>query len=341
MRNYHELLPYAFRRFSVLSARRTLLPTLAYYARRPALPPSDKPALFTMNILPPMMTVWHHLARKALGDAVDIVIFDCSGALDPSAFPGARVQKFLNFYAATKCDEFLYSIARNRRVGWLCDDDVFFAGPRALEVLSREFAVPGTASVSFRPRGWWYFDLDGKRHEASSSYCVAYDRSIFCDKEKLSLAPADGNTHPTRNGKGARRYDTGDLSNELLLRRGYRCAIADEEEQKRCILPFTGVSGAVMLLRYFHRPEEVIDYFLSPDPKKWGGSVLYGAFCAILAVSTVQECHELITGKPYPLPALPSRSALEDIRRKREPYLRADQSFAWVDEVSERLRAAL
>jgi hypothetical protein len=341
VRNYYKLLPYVFRRFSVLSAFRTALPTASYSLRRPALPASDKPALFTMNILPPMMTVWHHLARKSLGDAVDIVIFDCSGRLDPAAFPGARVQKFLNFYASTKCDEFLYRIARNRRIGWLCDDDVFFAGPQALSVLTREFAVPGTASVSFRPRGWWYFDIDGKRYEASSSYCIAYDRSIFCEKEKLSLAPANGNTHPARNGKGTRRYDTGDLSNELLLRHGYRCAIVDEEEQKRCILPFTGVSSAVMLLNYFRRPEETIDYFLTPDPEKWGGNVLYGVFAAMLAVSTVQECHERLTGKSYPLPALPSRSALDDIRKKRESFLREGNSFDWVDDVSDRLRAAL
>lgn len=81
-----------------------------------------------MNILPPMMTVWYHCARKYLGDSVDITIFDCSGKLDPAEVPGARVQKFLNLYAATKCDEFLYHIAKKRRIGWICDDDVFFVG---------------------------------------------------------------------------------------------------------------------------------------------------------------------------------------------------------------------
>ncbi len=294
-----------------------------------------------MNILPPMMTVWHHCARKALGDNVDITVFDCSGKLDPSEFPGMGVQKYLNLYAATKCDEFIQSIARNRRTVWLCDDDVFFAGPKALEVMQREMAIDGTASVSFRPRHWWYFEIDGKQYEASASYCIAYNREMFWEKEHLSLAPRPGNTHPTRIGKGERRYDTGDWSNEVLLRKGYRCAIVPKDESDRCIVPFTGVSGAVMLLNYFKRPEQVMDYFLSPDPKAWSGNVLYGVLCAFLAVSTVQECYTLLKGHPYPLPSLPSKADLEKIRRERAPYLRQDQPLAWVDEVAENLKKIL
>src|SRR3989344_9029202 len=98
-RPYHKLLSYAFKRFSLQSAARTLMPTVGYYLGRKPLPPSHKPALFTMNILPPMMTVWYHFVRKYLGDRVDTVIFDCSGRLDPKEFSHARVQKFLNFYA--------------------------------------------------------------------------------------------------------------------------------------------------------------------------------------------------------------------------------------------------
>mgnify|MGYP007095244027 CR=1 FL=1 len=61
-KEYARLLPYAFRRFSVLKGLSTGIPTLEYYIKREALPASEKPALFTLNILPPMMTVWHHLA---------------------------------------------------------------------------------------------------------------------------------------------------------------------------------------------------------------------------------------------------------------------------------------
>jgi len=186
-RNYHKLLPYTFKRFSILTALKTGLPTLTHYLRRTPLPKNDKPALFTMNILPPMMTVWYHFVRKNLGDRVDITIFDCSGKLKSSEFPHARVQKFLNFYAATKSDEFLKHIARNRKIGWICDDDMFLMSPEAVDRVKQELSVPNTASVSFRPRDWWHFEIDGKQYEPSSSYCIAFNREILIEKEKMGL----------------------------------------------------------------------------------------------------------------------------------------------------------
>jgi hypothetical protein len=339
---YDQLLRYVFKRFSVLSAFRTALPTARYLLTRPALPPSDKPALFTMNILPPMMTVWHHLARKNLGDKVDITIFDCSGRLDTKEFPGARVQKYLNLYAATKSDEFLTRIARNRRIGWICDDDVFFTGGNPLDLLQREFRDPNTASVSFRPRDWWHFDFgNGVTHPASGSYCIAYNREIFVEKEHLSLKPADGNTHPSRIGKNERRYDTADKANEILLRKGYRCAVLPKEEASSCISAFTGMSGAVMLLWYFRTPDQTLEYFRTAPAERWNGNVLYGLLAGMLAIRTIQECHETLKGRPYPLPSLPARTALERLRQEHAAQFREDQTFDWVDETTERLRAAL
>jgi hypothetical protein len=339
-RNYYQLLPYLFKRFSVLTARRTLFPTLAYYARRLPLPESQKPALFTMNIFPPMMTVWYHCMRKYIGDQVDVTIFDCSGTLNAADFPEARVQKFLNFYAATKSDEFLYHIAQNRKIGWICDDDIFLTGD-AVRVLQREMHVPGTASVSFKPRTWWHFDIQGRQYEPSGSYCIAFNRELFVEKERLSLAPAEGNSHPSHIGKGTRRYDTGDKANEVLLQKGYRCCIVPEEERAQVITPFTGLSGAVMLLGYFRTPEELLDYFLSPEKKAWGGNVLYGTLTGVLSLSTIVECSNRITGREYRVPCLPPRDVLEKIRRDHEPYLRSDNTFQWVDEASEKLKHAL
>ncbi len=341
-RSYHQLLPYSFKRFSVLSAWRTALPTIGYYVRRPVLPASDKPALFTMNILPPMMTVWHHCARKALGDGVDITVFDCSGRLDPAALPGVRVQKFLNFYAAAKCDEFIRSIARHRRITWLCDDDIFFTGNRALPALEREFAVPGTASVSFRPRNWWNFHLDGKTIPPSGSYCLALDRDIFWEKERLTLAPAEGNVHRSSAGP-VRRYDTFDRANEILLTKGYRCAILPKEEGEACITGFSGMSGAVMLLNYFKTPDALLSYYRDPPADAWGATVLPGTLSAMLAVCTIQDGHERITGKRYPLRSLPARAELERIRAEKLPLMRQEMRdwFGTMDAASERLRRVL
>lgn len=340
-RSHHELLRYVFKRFSVLSALRTALPTLHYYLTRPALLESNKPALFTMNILPPMMTVWHHCVRKYLGDRVDTVIFDCSGRLEPREFPGARVQKFLNFYAATKSDEFLYHIARHHRIAWICDDDIFPVNGGAVDLLERELRVPGTASVSFRPRAWWHFEINGKCFEPSSSYCTAFNREIVVEKEHLSLKPANGNLHPSHIRDTVGRYDTGDRANDILLRKGYRCFIVPEAERDAYVTGFSGMSGAVMLLHYFHTPEQTIDYLLSPEKRYWSGNVLYGVLAGFLAITTIQECYERLKEKPYALPSLPSRSALEKVRRDHEQYLRGDQSYRWIDETSERLKAAL
>lgn len=294
-----------------------------------------------MNILPPMMTVWYHFVRKNLGESVDITIFDCSGKLDPKDFPHARIQKFLNLYAATKSDEFLYSLAKNRRVGWICDDDMFPMSAKMLAVLKREFAIPNTASVSFRPRDWWHFEINGKSYEPSSSYCTAFNRDIFCEKEHLSLAPADGNSHPSHIGKAVKRYDTFDKANEILLTKGYRCAIVPKEERDRYINGFSGMSGAVMLLSYFKTPEDTVDYFMKPSMEDWDGNVLYGTLASMLAICTIQELYEKLKGAPYPLPSLPSRSILEKIRRDHEKHFRKDQSMQWVDDVSERLRREL
>lgn len=338
---YHRLLSYVFRRFSVLRAPRTAVPTLWHYALRKPLPASDKPALFTMNILPPMMTVWHHCVRKYLKDEVDTVIFDCSGALDPRQFPGARVQKFLNFYAATKSDEFLYKVARNRRIGWICDDDVFPIGHGMPEILQRELAVPKTATVSFKPRTWWHYEIDGQRHEPSGSYCLGINREIVIEQEHLSLAPCEGNTHPTHTGKGERRYDTFDYANEVLLHKGYRCAIVPEDEREASVAAFSGMSGAVMLLWYYRTPEQTMRYFTDPPEEAWQGNMLWGVLSSMLAICSIQECYREITGHTYPLRSLPTRADLEALRRSREPLLKSGQTFQWIDDISAKLKAAI
>ncbi|MBI3331795.1 hypothetical protein HYZ99_02435 [Candidatus Peregrinibacteria bacterium] len=336
-RAYHQILPYGFKLFSLKSAVRTLIPTIGYYITRKPLPPSEKPALFTMNILPPLATVWYHFARKNLGDNVDLTIFDCSGKLNPNDFPGARVQKFLNFYAATKSDEFLQHIAKHRKIGWICDDDMFPMSHEMLSVLEREFLDPKTVSVSFRPRDWWHFDIDGKSYEPSSSYCIAFNREILIGKEHLSLAPENGNTHPSHIGKVPGRYDTFDKANEILLQKGYRCLVVPKEKREQYLTGFSGISGAVILLDYFRTPEQVLDFYLTPPKKQWSGNVLFGTLSSMLAICTILEVYERITGKHYDIPSLPPRSVLEKIRSDHQQYLRPDQSMTWFDSVRDRL----
>jgi hypothetical protein len=340
VRSYDRMLGYVFKVNSLRFARRTLWPTLKYYLTRPALPPSDQPVLCTMNILPPLMTVWYHFARKALGNGADIVIFDCTGILEREEFPEARVLPFLNFYAATKGNECIRHIARHRRIVWLCDDDMFLLSHDCLPILQREFAIPKTASVSFRPREWWEFDISGQRMKPSSSYCTAIDREIFV-REKLSLAPAGGNPHPATLTRPPRRYDTFDKANEILLKRGYRCAILSEEERRKCVTGFSGVSGAVMLLNYFKTPEETLNFFRTPPPECWSGNLLFGLMSAMLSVSAIQELYTSLKGTPYLMPSLPKRDQLLSILEQRKQFLRTDQTLEAVERTTERLRATL
>ena len=338
---YFSLLPRAFKLFSVKRAFVTGPETLLHYLRPDPLPPSEKPALFTMNILPPMMTVWHHLARKYLGDQVDIVIFDCSGKLRKADFPGARVQKFLNFYAAAKSDEFLRSIAKNRDVAWICDDDMFLTDGGAIARIRQELAAPNTATVSFRPRTWWHFAIDGKEYEPSGSYCIAMNRRIVVERERLSLSPCEGNIHVSHIGKPMTRFDTFDKANESLIKKGYRCAIIPETEREQYAIGYSGMSSAVMLLWYFRSPEAMRDYLLSPPDKAWRGNTLFTVLSGLLAISDILDMHEKIAGRPYELRSMLAKTELENIRKRKEPLLRSEHSFARVDEVSERLRKKL
>lgn len=288
-----------------------------------------------------MMTVWYEVVQRTLGDGVDITIFDCSGKLNRSDFPNARVQKMLNFYAATKSDEFLYHVARNRSIGWICDDDMFPMSPAMVDVLQREFAVENTASVSFRPREWWHYDIDGQDFEVSSSYCIAFNREIFCNREKLSLRPCDGNDHPSHIGKPPGRYDTGDKSNEILLQKGYRCSVVPEDKRNEYLTGFSGMSGAVMLLWHFKTPEKLLEYYAAPPDTQWSGNMLYGTLQALIAISLIQELYTGIKGQPYPLRSLPDRSVLESLLQSKKHLLRDDQEIDGVYEAGEGLRRVL
>ena len=339
---YFELVPHAFKKFSVKRAFSTGVPTVLHYARRRPLPASDKPSLFTMNIMPPMMTVWHHFVKKNLGDAVDTVIFDCSGALDASLFPEARVQKFLNLYAATKTDEFLYHIARNRKLGWMCDDDMFLMSSKCINLINATFTNSNVASLSFRPRTWWHFDINGKTYEPSSSYCTVINRDIYCNKEKLCLSPCDGNTSSVSHiGKEVKRYDTFDHANEQLIRKGYECVIAPEKDRDTYFAGFSGVSSAVMMLWHFKSDTQMLEYLHEPKDDAWRGNTLFTIVTGLLAIQSMQKLHEVITGKPYILRAMPSQKDLEDLITKKTPLLRKEHSFEATRAVASRLKQEL
>ena len=288
-----------------------------------------------------MGRVWAHFAKKSLGDSVDITLFDCSGRLNPDQFKGIRVQKFLNLYAATKSDIFLKHIAKHRDIGWICDDDVFLLSDRIPEIIQSEIAKPNTACFSFRPRTWWHYEIDGKSYDPCSSYCTVINRRIVVEKERLSLAPCNGNNHPSHIGKPPKRYDTFDKANEVLLEKGYRCGIASEEVQEECLAAFSGLSGAVMLLYHFSSPDEVLNYFETPPSERWSGNMLFGILSSMKAICVIQDLHTELFGAPYPLPALPKKEELQAILEKNRSQLREDHDVGWIERIEKKLTANL
>ncbi len=335
-----DILSSAQKRFSLLSGIRNVLPTLAYHTCSTPLPPTDKITLFTCNIFPPNMVVWHHLVRKFYGDGVDTFIFDCGGGLDPATVPGAKVQRYINAMHPTKIDVFLQRAAQHRKYVWICDDDVFAVSSRALDVLHQEFAQSKTATVSLRPRTWWHFAIDGKEYEPSGSYCIALDREIF-KKEGLNAQPADGNTHPSHRRKPMKRYDTLDKSNEELIQRGYRCAIVPEDVRNNCVVGFDGTSIAALVLAYFGTPERVLDCFRNATQEQWGGNVYPRMLAAVLSGSAVLQLGEKIMGKPTYCKGMPTPEALAEIRAHAEPLLTEDRNFRGIDTTYDQLLSSI
>ena len=92
-----------------------------------------------------------------------------------------------------------------------------------------------------------------------------------------------------------------------------------------------------MLLWYFKKPEQTLDYLLSPPKQQWSGSMLFGMLGALLSICMIQELYAKLKGKPYPLPSLPPRDELMKIYEEHKQYLRPDQSLEQVEETSRRL----
>jgi len=182
--------------------------------------------------------------------------------------------------------------------------------------------------------------IDGKRIPPSSSYCIAFNRELVFEKENLHLGPCDGNTHPGISKKPA-RYDTFDKANETLLKKGYRCYIVPEEEQHKYWAGFSGLSGPVMLLNYFSKPEQTLEYFREPPNEKWSSNMLFGVLSGMISICTIQDLYTELRGRPYPLRSLPSRDELMKIYEEKKPFMRDDQNLDEVEETSERLRNAI
>ena len=230
--------------------------------------PAPAVEVLTFSVVPWMTVLWARLLRQALddGDATvrdkavrdpavrdaAILIGDCSGGLGRvrrAADPGIRVLPCLNDHHGDKIDLFLARLCAAPYV-LIADDDVFWLDGEPLAwALARLDEDPRVAAVSLRPRRVVSTPLqrDGV-DQPMGSHCLIIRLDLW-RRERLSFAVA-----PPPAGSDW-FYDTGDLANRELLRRGYRVVIAPPEIE-RGFVAFDGVSAWVLKIQG-HSPERL------------------------------------------------------------------------------------
>ena len=196
--------------------------------------------LLTCSVFPDLTRVWHHFARRHTArDRVAILIYDCGGGLSPADFPDARVIKRPNIQHGANVDHAVRRAVATPFI-FLADDDSFIidgrAEPTAVAMLRRRMA----AAVSFRPRGWWRLEIDGRRHAVMGTNALVFKPAIL-RAERLSFERRATRDARIRNGLG-RYYDTGDHAHEQLIRRGYTVTVPPRAIRESMVVGYSGVS---------------------------------------------------------------------------------------------------
>ena len=205
--------------------------------------------VLTFSVVPWLTVLWAHILRSAFaGKEADLLIGDCSGGLGeimdgPLDSARIRVIPCLNDHHGDKLDLFLAKLCRAPYVV-IADDDVFWLSAEPLDwALSQFDADPRVAVVSLMPRRAVssVLERDDVRRPMGS-HCLVVRRDLWC-REGLSFAVA-----PSPVESDDWFYDTGDLANRELLRRGNRVVIAPTEIEDH-LVAFDAVSSWVLKLQ--------------------------------------------------------------------------------------------
>jgi hypothetical protein len=177
----------------------------------------------TFSVVPTMTALWSRFIKAAISTPTNVIVGDCSGGY-PRGRCGERadtVLPVLNYDHGKKLDLFMERVCRAEYV-LASDDDIFFMDEVpwnwAIEQLESN---PNAAVVSLHPR----IQVSSVMREAVSqpmgSHCLVVRRDIWL-AEKLSFR---ADRSPLSQGYDW-PYDTADLANVELLRRGYDIVIA-------------------------------------------------------------------------------------------------------------------
>jgi hypothetical protein len=198
--------------------------------------------VFTCSIYPDLTRVWYHLLRRTIDPAaVTTVIYDCGSRLRPEHFPGARIERCRNVDHGRKIDRFL--ARAETPLVYLSDDDVFLLSPEAEPLAAEALLGEGgarRAALSFKPRGWWQWQIDGTSQPVMGSYAVMVKPEVI-RREALSFRARPTADPAVRAGSGF--YDTADHANRRLLDQGYEIVVPEEELRRRLVQSFAATSS--------------------------------------------------------------------------------------------------
>jgi hypothetical protein len=203
--------------------------------------------IFTCSIYPDVTRIWYHCLQRALmGKNVPVVIYDSGGLLDSRYYPGAKIINYPNEQHGKKVDHFIkYNLETD--IFYLTDDDAFLTSGEVLPYgIHWLQADEKNAIVSYKPRLWWSFTINGQEFPTMGSYSLLVKASVI---KKHSLSFEIRKTERKEIRKGGGYYDTADFINEYLLQQKYAIDIAPIE-LRDAVPSFFGTSSAMM--SYYH-----------------------------------------------------------------------------------------
>jgi hypothetical protein len=239
------------------SFARCVLGTGALLARRP----SDRDVdlhLVSCSVLPRLTTVWAHVASRSLTATPHrIWVADCSGGIKVRDLPAsARCIPVLNLTHGRKLDLLLAHVTGGSTVV-ISDDDVLITSRDPIDWAVRELAEPQTAVVSFMRRHRFQLQRGVELHAPMGSYSLVVDRTIWREND-LSFRPRPAADAPEWNPV---LYDTGDIANIELLRRGYE-VVGAPDDVAAGLVRASNISSSVLRLRK-GRADETRDLYLA------------------------------------------------------------------------------
>ena len=214
--------------------------------------------IFTCSIYPDVTRIWYYCLVKSLqGKQVPVVIYDSSGLLNPIYYPGAKIVRYPNEQHGKKIDDFIKHHLKTDFF-YLTDDDAFLTSGEVLPYgLNWLEAGEMNAIVSYKPRLWWSFEVNGKEFPTMGSYSLLVKARVV---RKYELSFQSKRTERPEIRKGTGYYDTADFVNEYLLKEGYAINIAPEDI-RNAVPTFFGTSSAMLSYyqtRWFSKKRKLI-----------------------------------------------------------------------------------